>query len=273
MPAPAHLALFALFSAVAPAMAQPLEPEQASLLLQARAVALGYSASLPDFICTEVVRRDHDPMSIGIFGPRDTLTVRLSYFDHREGYTLMLIDGKPTKREFYSVSGAVSTGEFGTRLYSLLHPRSRGDFVWKGWTTLRNRRVGRFGYHIARENSNFLVQNGRMPVGVQMEDLAEGPNAMMVAYHGDVWVDEDTHMALRFTQEAEIPEGFPIGATVFTVDYDFASVGGKRYLLPSHAVVKIRTGRYVAENKVEFRDYHKYHADSSITFDSSPARN
>jgi hypothetical protein len=258
-----HLAIFALLAAGAPAMAQPLEPEQASLLEKAREAALQYSASLPDFLCTEVVRRRQDPLGNRRFVSMDTLTVKLSYFDHKEDYKLMEVDGKPTLLEYQSVGGAVSTGEFGTRLYSLFHPRSHGEFRWKGWTTLRKRRVARFSYRIARENSIYRIQYGPVPVG---------PNSIVVPYHGEVYVDEETHMALRLTQQAEIPYGFPIDSNDSTVDYEFAAVGGKQYLLPSHAYVKTRNGRNVAENNVEFREYRKFQSETTITFDPPPGK-
>ena len=59
MSARQYLAIFALLAAVAPVVARQLESQQASLLEQAREAALQYSASLPDFLCTEVVGRMH----------------------------------------------------------------------------------------------------------------------------------------------------------------------------------------------------------------------
>jgi hypothetical protein len=260
-PAPAHLALFALLAAGAPAAAQQPEPGQAGLLEQAREAAIRYSASLPDFICTEVVRRSQDPQGNGRWRSTDTLTVKLSYFEHQEDYKLMQINGKPTVLEYLYVGGALSTGEFGTRLYSVFDPHSQGEFRWKGWTTLRRRRVARFSYHIAREHSIFRIQYGDVPVG---------PNAIIVPYRGEVYVDDETHMVLRLTQQAEIPNGFPISANESTVDYEFAAVGGKQYLLPTHAYVKTRSGKYVAENHVEFREYRKFQSEATISFDPPP---
>src|ERR1035438_10571396 len=75
MRVPAHLALLAFVAAGAPAMAQPLEPEQASLLEKAREAAIRYSESLPDFICTEVVRRTQDAQGNGRWRTLDTLTL------------------------------------------------------------------------------------------------------------------------------------------------------------------------------------------------------
>ena len=263
MSARKYLAIVALLAAGAPATAQQLEPEQARLLEQAREAALRYSDSLPDFLCTEVVRRTQDAHGNGRWRDLDTLTVKLSYFGHREDYKLMEVDGKPTLLEYELVAGAVSTGEFGTRLYAVFDPRSRGDFRRKGWTTLRNRRVARFSYRIARENSSYELVH---------RPLQAGPNAIIVAYHGDVYVDEETHMTLRLTLRAEIPHGFPINGNDSSVDYEFAEVGGKRYLLPSHAYSRAESGKYVAENHVEFREYRKFQAESSVTFDPPPEK-
>src|ERR1035441_1895628 len=262
MSARKYLAIVALLAAGAPATAQQLEPEQASLLEQAREAALRDSNSLPDFLCTEVVRRIHAQGHSG-WRDLDTLTVKLSYFGHREDYKLIEIDGKPTLLEYEFVAGAVSTGEFGTRLYSVFDPRSHGDFRWKGWSTLRERRVARFSYRIARESSNYRLAYG--------PELAE-QNAIVVAYHGDVYVDEETYMALRLTLWAEIPHGFRINSNESSVDYEFTAVGGKQYLLPSHAYSRAKSGRYAAENDVEFREYRKFQAESSVTFGPPPEK-
>ena len=253
----AHLALFALLAASAPATAQELDAEQAGLIEKAREAAMRYSASLPDFICTEVVRRTEDPHDNGRWRALDSLTVKLSYSDHKEDYKLMLINGRPTVLDYLYAGGALSTGEFGTRLRSVFDPRSQGEFRWKGWTTLRKRRVARFTYRIERENSNFLIQYGPVPTG---------PNAIIVPYRGEVYVDDETHMVLRLTQQAEIPQSFPITGNESTIDYEYAEVGGKPYLLPSHAHVKTRSGKYVAENNMEFREYRKFQTEATITF-------
>ncbi len=136
----------------------------------------------------------------------------------------MQVNGKPTALDYLHVGGALSTGEFGTRLYLALRPRSHAEFHWKGWTTIRKRRAARFSYRIARENSIFRIQYGAVP---------DGSNSIVMPYHGEVFVDEETHMVLRMTQQAEIPVGFPITFNESAVDYEFAEVGGKPYLLPT----------------------------------------
>lgn len=263
MSAIVHFASLALLAAGAFAAPQELEPEQSELLEKARIAALRYSNSLPDFICTQVVSRSQDPQGTGRWRMLDKLTVKLSYFEHKEDYKLMEINGRPTVLDYMYVGGALSTGEFGTRLYSVFDPRSKGEFHWKGWTTIRKRRAAHFSYHIAVENSIYRIQYGSSPVG---------PNAITVPYHGDVFVDEETHLALRLTQQAEIPPTFPINANESTVDYDFADVGAKRYILPTHAYVKTRSGRFIAENNMEFRNYRKFQTEASISFDAEPEK-
>src|ERR1019366_6546963 len=105
MSARKQLAIFALLAAGAPAMAQQLEPEQASLLEQVREAALQYSNSLPEFLCTEVVRRTEDVQGTGRWHSLDTLTVKLSYFGHLEDYNLMAINGRRTLLEYPYVGG------------------------------------------------------------------------------------------------------------------------------------------------------------------------
>jgi len=264
MPAPAHLALLALLAAFAPglepkALAQKsLPPEPSGLLEAAREAALRYSDSLPDFICTELIHRSEDPGN-SRWRPVDRLTVKLSYFGRREDYKLMEINGKPTLLEYLYVGGALSTGEFGTRLYMIFDPDSKTGFQWKGWANLRKRRAAVFGYRVTQQDSSFRIQYGDSP---------EGPNAIVVGYRGEVFVDEETHMVLRVTQFAEIPPSFPIQQNTSSIDYEFVDVGGREFLLPTHAQVKTKSGRYVAENDVEFRGYRKFHTETTITFDA-----
>ena len=70
---------------------------------------------------------------------------------------------------------------------------------------------------------------------LQVIGTKDVPNAIVVPYRGEVFVDDETHMVLRLTQQAEIPQSFPITANESAVDYEFAAVGGKQYLLPSRA--------------------------------------
>ncbi len=236
-----------------------LDDEQAKLLQEARDESLAYSGSLPDFLCTETVKRRADPRGENRWRPIDTLTVRLSYSGHREDYKLMAIDGRRTTLDYLKAGGSLTTGEFGSRLIALFIPESKAEFEWKGWARVRGRRVAVWHYRIAKENSSFQLQAGAAQVG---------PDALVVAYRGEVSIDEQTHRVLRLTSQAEIPLGFPISESTSLVEYDFRKVGGKQFLLPVHAEARMRRGTYLSENEVEFSEYRKFETEATISFDT-----
>jgi hypothetical protein len=234
-----------------------LDDEQAKLLEEARRAALTYSDSLPDFLCTEVIRRQEDPRGDNRWRQFDTLTVRLCYFGHKEA-TAAWRRGRPPSSTICTC-GALTTGEFGSRLVAIFIPESKAAFEWKGWTHLRGRRAAVLRYRIAKENSLFRIQFGTVPVG---------PNSIVVGYRGEVSIDEETYRVLRLTAEAEIPVGFPISGSTSVIDYGFAEVGGHQFLVPVRAESTTLKGRYKAENDVEFREYRKFQSEATISFDS-----
>src|SRR5260370_38965158 len=105
-------AILLMAAGPAPAADQkPSEEEEARLLEQVRETALNYTRSLPDFICTQVVKRYLDSNGRDRWTPTDTLTVKLSYFGQKEDYKLLSIDNKPTNLEYLKAGGASSKGE------------------------------------------------------------------------------------------------------------------------------------------------------------------
>src|SRR5262249_40862599 len=90
----------------------PSSPPQARNLDDVRAYALSYSRRLPDFICTQVTRRYAAPpvgskYSRGDTQPRwqslDTLQIRLSYFDQKEDYKLVMVNNTVTNQDYSKV--------------------------------------------------------------------------------------------------------------------------------------------------------------------------
>src|SRR5215467_14538558 len=91
------------FAALALAQQPAVGPDE--LLKKARRAALTYTISLPDFICTQTVRRFEDPRGNYPGMRKDILTVTLSYSDHKEDYKLTAINGKPTEVDSLEVGG------------------------------------------------------------------------------------------------------------------------------------------------------------------------
>jgi hypothetical protein len=239
-----------------PASAQPaLTPEQRAFIEETRRAALRYAGSLPDFICTEVVHRNDNWGRNSVRKHRaDTLTLTVTYFERKEAYKLTLLNGKPASPELMSVGGTVSTGEFGSGLAAVFHPASAAVFVAKETTRLGNRPVDVYKFRVPPEHSSFLVENRGLNLRLN------------VGYHGEIWIERESHMALRLTEDAEIPKDFPMTASSFQIDYGYVAVAGQTQLLPSHARVVTRGKDFSGENKIEFRDYRKFEAASRITF-------
>src|SRR5579871_5779277 len=93
---------------VSPAAAQRLSEEEASHTIeQARQKALAYAKSLPDFVCTETVRRYMDTRNRGAWLLLDKLTVKLSYFGQKEDHKLISVNDQPATQAFETLGGAI----------------------------------------------------------------------------------------------------------------------------------------------------------------------
>ena len=82
---------------------------------------------------------------------KDVLTVKLSYFDNREKYELILVNGKKTKETYEYSGGAISEGDFGSTLLDLFDPDERTIFQWDHWTHLRKRLTQVYAYRTSRD--------------------------------------------------------------------------------------------------------------------------
>ncbi len=245
----------------------PSSEEQAAIISQVRDYALNYSKELPDFICTQVTRRyAAPPPGTKYGGPAgsppswhalDTLTIKLSYFEQKEDYKLILVNNTITKQDYKTLGGATSTGDFGSMMKDIFEPSTEARFEWDHWGTLRGRRVMAFAYRVAQSHSQWHITYER-----SMD--------IVPAYHGLIYVDNKTHDIMRVTLAAEdIPETFPVKLTDTVLDYDFQDISGHTFLLPLKATTTMATGDYMTKNDEEFRIYRKYSAESAISFDSA----
>jgi hypothetical protein len=92
------------------------------------------------------------------------------------------------------------------------------------------------------------------------------------AYVGSVWIDPSTSRVLRIEMDAKgFPAEFPLDHVESATDYQYIRLGDlKQYLLPVHAETLSceRNSSYCTRNVIEFRNYHKYTGESTITFGS-----
>ena len=72
---------------------------------------------------------------------------------------------------------------------------------------------------------------------------------------------------LRITNSAyDIPAAVRTRSIATTIDYDPVAIGGRDYLLPVEASVLLDTGSHHVWNRMQFRDYQKFGADSDDHF-------
>lgn len=236
----------------------PPVADQKRIIEEVREYAQNYSKRLPDFICTQVTRRYLDPSGLEFWQQQDTITTKLSYFDQKEDYKVVMVNNRVTDMKFDQVGGATSSGEFGSLLKELFDRESEADFTWERWATLRGRRVHVFSYKVSQSRSKWHINWQRK------QDI-------IPAYRGLLYVDRDSPMVHRVTLHADdIPASFPIQEASETLDYDIANIGGNDYVLPLRAEMRMREGRVLIKNEVEFRMYRKFGAEATITFAPDP---
>ncbi len=239
-----------------PEIPAPPSAEWKQVIEQVRDYALTYTRRLPDFICTQVTRRYVDPAGLEIWQLEDTLTARLSYFEQKEDYKLMLVNGAYTTAPYLGVGGAISTGEFGSMMREIFDRRTRTIFQWERWATLRGRRAYVFSYRVAQPDSQWVVEY-------------EKQDRVVPGYHGLIYVDKESVVVTRITLEADdIPPTFPLQQVSSMLDYDYATIGDRQYMLPLRAEMRMRRGKFLMKNDVEFRLYRKFSAEATITFET-----
>jgi hypothetical protein len=91
------------------------------------------------------------------------------------------------------------------------------------------------------------------------------------SFKGAIWVDQQTFRVLRIEQSARnIPILFPFDTVETATDYDYVRLSTPtEYVLPVDAEVLscVRGTSNCARNRIEFRNYRKFGAETSITFD------
>ena len=253
---------------------RPSETDAVAAVEKARSVALAYGKSLPDFVCTEVVNRYTDPslrrglqdvteqaadLQIGnhAWARTDTLTVKLTYFEHKEDHKLVSINGKPSTQAYASQEGAVGIGEFGDMVENIFSPKSEARFRWQSRKTVRGRTVSVYSYVVDPSHSKYAITSGA-PGSVRR---------VIVGFHGVVELDGEAGAILHFTYEADhIPRTLGVDDATTVVDYDRVDIAGADFWLPVSSETETRGPEMALRNQVEFRQYQKFTSDSSVSF-------
>lgn len=241
-----------------PPLPPPSAEDQQKIIAQIRDYALNYSKRLPDFICTQVTRRYADPSGLEFWHKLDTVVTKLSYFEQKEDYKVMLVNDRPTDVSYDKLGGSISSGEFGSMMREIFEPESAATFEWTRWATLRGRRHHVYSYRVPKDRSRWSLDY-------------EHRLQYVPGYHGLIFVDRDSVTVSRIRLEAEnVPPSFPIQQASIELDYDSVDISGIPFVLPLKHTMRMREGKLLIKNEVEFRMYRKFGAEAVITFGDTP---
>ncbi len=268
VPAPAASASSGESASAGPVIpSKPAEPrttraqfEEDAVIAKARDVAAQFSGVLPNFFCQQVTTRYESEHPKQGWDALDIVTSDVAYENGKESYKNIKINNKPVNKAMEDIEGTHSTGEFSSILEGLLDPGTGATFRRTGTETIHGRTTYVFHFEVPRERSHWRI---------------EAPSQLYyAAYSGSIWIDKQTSRALRIEQQAKsMPILFPFDTVETATDYDFVRLSTpEQFLLPVDAEVLscVRGTSTCARNKIEFRNYRKFGADTSITFETKP---
>ncbi len=244
-------------SSVRAAMQGP--PAGDPVIQSAREAAWGFSETLPNYIVKQFTTRYQTDTARGnrtSWAALDVVTADVVAENGKESYKNILVNGK-APRESVEKSGSWSTGEFVTIQLNLLAPQTDADFHNKRSTTIVNRPAWKYDFSVEQPNSNW--------------DIHASAESYKPAYTGTVWFDKENFRVLRIEMAAKnMPRAFPLDAVESALDYDYVIISDQKYLLPAHSesLSCIRGTADCTRNVIDFRNYKKFGADTSIKFET-----
>ena len=234
----------------------PPPPVGDPLIRKAADAAMDFTESLPDYVCQEMMARYQSMATPANWQALDIVGAAVVYQQGKEDYRDVTINGKAIKKNIEQLDGAWSTGEFGTILIDLFSPATAADFRYS-----RDSRSG----GVSAKVYDFSVVRERSHWQISMASQTYDP-----PYKGSVWIDPATARVLRIEMQAYgFPDAFPTDHVESATDYQYTRLGdAKQYLLPVHAenLSCQRGSNFCSRNVIDFRNYHKYTGESTITF-------
>ena len=225
----------------------------------AREAAFSFVETLPNYVVKQFTTRYGTEAARGgktSWRAIDTVTADVVSENGTEAYKNILVNGKPP-REAIEKTGAWSTGEYASLLQDVLAPQTDADFHGQRSTTIVNRAAYRYDFTVQRTNSHWHVY--------------AASESYTPEYSGTIWIDKQNYRVLRIELSAQkLPRTFLLDTVESAVDYDYFTIGDGKFLLPAHseALSCVRGTGECTRNVIDFRNYKKFSAETSITFDA-----
>jgi hypothetical protein len=226
------------------------------LIRKATDAALDFTESLPNYVCTELMTRYQSETARPNWQSIDIIGAEVIYENHKESYRNLTRNGRKLDKKMEELDGAWSTGEFGTVLIDLLSPATAADFHYKKDSRASGIVTKVYDFEVDHRHSHWQI--------------TMASQTYMPAYKGSVWIDPATARVLRIEMQAfGFPDNFPTDHVESATDYEYTRLGDARqYLLPVHSesLSCQRGTNLCSRNAIDFRNYHKYTGESTITF-------
>jgi hypothetical protein len=194
--------------------------------------------------------------------PDGVVTAEIAYEEDRESYTDLQINGKPpvsapltADSDFMrSLDKAWSTGDFKTISHCIFSELSDSDFKPVG--TGQSNGEAPLVYEFSGKRSSGCI-------GINFRSEISYP-----AFKGSMKVTPSGEILHVELEALDIPAAFPLDRAERSVDFGTVSIGEAKYLLPQTAYWFgcFRNTYSCFLNRVDFRDYRRFEADSTVKF-------
>ena len=228
------------------------------LIRRAAGAAFDFTEGLPNYVCKEQITRYTSDTKPANWRSVDLVSASVIYENGKEDYRNIMVNGK-ARDSFKETDGAWSTGEFGTLLVDLFSPATGAAFHFRRAERIGGVNARVYEYAVDHPHSHWSV--------------IVSAQRYMPAYKGSVWIDPQTARVLRIEEQAiGFPSDYPVDHVESATDYEYVQFGdAQRYLLPVHSenLMCQRGSDMCSRNAIDFRNYHKYAGESTITFDDT----
>ncbi len=235
----------------APAVAVSVGERSDPILEKAREAIANLTADFPNYVVRQMTTRRYSDTSKVEWKVADVVEADLIVEGGSERYRNLRINGKSAKTRPED-TGAWSVGEFVTTPTQLLGSGA-AEFRNRLEININGRKSWRYDFQVPQERSGWRIE-------------AAG-QSYYPAQRGRLWLDKETARVLRLEMEGiKFPGEFPIDKTEMTLEYDFVSIGARKFLLPVKSeVLSCHRGKPDCSlNILEFRNYRKFEAESQL---------
>jgi len=218
-------------------------------------ISMGYLDQLPNFRCIQETHRFTAPAKTpDQLKEADSYSDELIFEDGKERYQRLESNGVKADNTPIEKTGVRARNEFGSLLRGLFDPKLGATYHWAGRSMTLGVLCQVFEIEVSKAKTNFVLHNGNM--------------VEPVAYHGRVFIDDETGMVRRLTIEGTgLPKDYGLQSPSLSLDYGMVRIGEDDYLLPLRSVLQLRQAKVFVRNEAVFRGYRKFGAESHIKYD------